>query len=320
MRAWLPWLLILLALADWALLRSGRVSHPSWILAALVLGAIALLVLRLVTAARDVRSMERRRVTGIARLIALAGVVVVLGSGFANWSLRLDGFVILQEGERVPLHQGAHLQEFEAGPLASLDEMQLTLGLEKLELRPAASGFFYPESRLVVIRGENEARRLEVHPRMSAAMGDLRFFQGAFGFAPRIVILRAGEAVFDEVVPFTTERRQASGVSFAGEFTLASENLAVEGSVDLASLDEAMQGHATLHLAVRQGDDLLGRGSILPGHFADIERDYRIGFAGLERWSEIDISRRHQGTIMLAGMGLAVAGVAFWGVAFWRGW
>jgi hypothetical protein len=121
-------------------------------------------------------------------------------------------------------------------------------------------------------------------------------------------------------VPFTTERRQASGVSFDGAFTLASEDLAVDGSVDLASLDEGMQGHATLHLTVEQDSELIGRGSLLPGRFAEIDQGYRIGFAGLEKWSEIDISRRHQGGLVLTGMGLAAAGAALWGVAAWRRW
>ena len=89
---------------------------------------------------------------------------------------------------------------------------------------------------------------------------------------------------------------------------------------DLASLDEGMQGHATLHLTVERDGELIGRGSLLPGRFAEIDQGYRVGFAGLEKWSEIDISRRHQGGLVLAGMGLAVAGAALWGVAAWRRW
>jgi hypothetical protein len=56
----------------------------------------------------------------------------------------------------------------------------------------------------------------------------------------------------------------------------------------------------------------------LPGHFADIDEGYRIGFAGLERWSEIVISRRSYGQVVLAGTGLLVVGAVLWLVAVWR--
>jgi hypothetical protein len=162
--------------------------------------------------------------------------------------------------------------------------------------------------------------RLHVAPLESDSSGSLRFFQGAFGFAPRIVILHEETTLFDRVVPFVTERQGASGISFEGRFTLESERLDVQGVIDLANLDEALRGHAILHLEVSQDGLPLGSGSLRPGHFAEIEKGYRIGFAGLEKWSEVDIMRRNYGQVVVAGAALALAGALLWPVARWRHW
>ena len=145
----------------------------------------------------------------------------------------------------------------------------------------------------------------------------LRLISAARYRAPFVVA--KGETAFDRTVPFTTRRRGAAGITFDGLFTIASERLLVAGSVDLASLDEGLRGHATLHLEVRREGVLLGGGSLLPGHFAEIAEGYRIGFVGLEKWSEIDLSRRTYGGFVLAGAGVALLGGALWPVARWRG-
>ena len=49
-----------------------------------------------------------------------------------------------------------------------------------------------------------------------------------------------------------------------------------------------------------------------------IEEGYRIGFAGLEKWSEVDVSRRTYGGAVLAGAALALAGAVLWPIAAWR--
>ncbi len=318
--AWLPWILLAVAAGDWLLAKNRLAGHPPWVLAVLAVAALAAFVARLAAVASALWRRRRRPGSGAAEIVLLSGVVAALAAGTANWLFSLQGFLVLHEGEAVPLHRGAHLQEFVTGPLSRLAEMDVALALREVELEPAGAGFFYPHSTLEVRRGEAQPKVLEISPAKSAAAGTLRFHQGAFGFAPRIVILRDGEQVFDRVVPFTSERRGPSGIVFAGRFTIAAESLAVDGQVDLASLDEGMRGHATLHLEVRREDALLGRGSLLPGHFADMAQGYRVGFAGLEKWSEIDVSRRHYGEVVLAGAALAIAGAALWSLAWWRGW
>jgi len=161
---------------------------------------------------------------------------------------------------------------------------------------------------------------VRVDPRTSAAFGPLWFVQGAFGFAPRVVILRGSdpeETIFDRVVPFMTRRQGPSGISFDGSFNIGSDNLQFEGVIDLASLDEALRGHAMLHLTVSRDDQLLGQGTLLPGHFAEIDDGYRVGFAGLERWSEIVITRHNYGWAVMAGAIMALTGGMLWLVVSW---
>lgn len=340
----LPWWLLALAIADWVALRTGSLRHPAGLLAVLVALTALVFVLRLGQLAGALVRRSRPIGASLAETLLLAGVLAALSAGSLNWLFGLQGFVVLHSGEAAPIHGGSHLQDFQRGPLASFEEMDLVLGLREVELIPIGGGSFYPESHLFlqgrslqgrdpgadggesgIARGESGHRELTVSPWASAAAGPLRFHQGAFGFAPRIVLLHDDETVFDRTVPFTTERRGTpgagpSGVSFQGHFTVAEKELDVRGEVDLASLDEGLRGHATLRLEVRRENRLLGRGELRPGRFAELAEDWRVGFAGLSRWSEIDISRRTYGGGVLAGGGLALAGLLLWPLARWRGW
>lgn len=309
-----PWLVLGLAVADWAALKGGLLEHPPVILAALAaLAMIALLARGALCALVVVRT---RRAAAGAEMLVVLGVVLALAAGTANWLLGLQGFVVLSEGERVPLTGGSHLTELVQGPLARLEEMEVVLDLEEVELLPAgpaAARSFVPRSHLVVHRPSASPERLTVEPHRRATAGPLRFHQGAFGFAPRIVLVEGEETLFDRVVPFTTERRGGRegmrSVAFEGAFTLERESLRVDGRVDLSSLDAALRGHATLELAVRRGGETLGQGRLLPGHFAEIGSGYRVGFAGLRKWSEILLSRRDYGGLVLGGGGTALLGL-----------
>ena len=57
----LPWLVLILAVIDWIGLKSGRLTHPPWLLTVLVGGAMALLVARLALALVSLRSDRRSR-------------------------------------------------------------------------------------------------------------------------------------------------------------------------------------------------------------------------------------------------------------------
>ena len=317
--AWVGWLLLAVAVADWLALRRGVLDHNPALLAILVGGVLVLLGGRSVWLLWRLRSPDRR-FSGVGELTLLVGVLLALTAGMANWLLRLQGTVILSEREAVPLHGGMALQVFEAGPLSRPEEMGLSMGLMEMELVAAGADTFYPASTVEVRRQDEKPVRLEISPRQRARSGALRFHQGAFGFAPRIVLLRDGVTVFDRVVPFLTERHGSSGISFSGSFTVEREDLRVEGSVDLRTLDEGMRGHASLALAVTRGGQPLGRGALLPGHFADLDEGYRVGFAGLERWSEIMISRRNYGRLVLVGGAVALVGLLLWPLAAWRKW
>jgi hypothetical protein len=317
--ALLPWLALAAAVADWALLKSGRLSHSPWVLTALVGMALAGLLAR--AAAVLVEAVRGRRppVGAAGELLLVLGVLASLLGGLANWSLGLQGFVVLYEGEAVPLHEGGHLQHFEAGPLARLEEMEFVLELGEVELVPLGEGLFYPESRILVRQAGAAPVEAALSTRTSARAGSLRFFQGAFGFAPRIVLLEEGKAVFDKVVPFTTERRGPTGVAFEGSFRIEERGLDFRGRVDLASLDEGMRGHATLELSLSRNGESPGRGRLLPGRFAELGDGLEVGFAGLSKWSEIDIARRDYGRAIVGGALLAAVGGLVWALGAWRG-
>ena len=308
------WTLLGLAVADLVSLKAGWVGHPAEYLAVLFALTIVAFALRWIAISREALSKPGQR-KAWAALAGTTGILVALGGGTANWALGLQGFAILAERESVPLYGGSALQEFESGPLARIEEMNLHLALDELNLTPAGPETFHPTSLLRAWAADDEPESLRVTPTTRAHFGSLWFLQGAFGFAPRIVIVHEGDesrTVFDRVVPFTTERHGPDGISFAGSFDLAGEGLRVDGRVDLESLDEAMRGHSMLELTVTREDVLLGGGRLLPGHFATIDDGYRIGFAGLEKWSEIVISRRDYGRLVLAGAALALIGGVLW--------
>ena len=314
------WGLGLLACADWWLLRATSLVHPAWVLAGLVAAVLLLLVGLVVDTGIGLLRGRLSRGRGGVALLFVVGCLVTLGAGSVNWLFSLQGFVILREGELVPLNHGTHVEQFQSGPLSRLEEMDLVLGLEKLEIVAADDDFYFPRSRLVARRDGGERVSMTVDPRTAASEGSLRFYQGAFGFAPRIVILRDDETLLDQVVPFRSRREGPLGIRFEERFTLSSEGLEVEGRVDLASLDEAMRGHATLELILMREGEPLGRGQLLPGHFAELDQGYSVGFAGLERWSEIDVSRRNYREVGRAGAVLALLGALLWPVALWRRW
>ena len=310
-------------MADLAALKTGLMTHSPTALAVLFSLAILGLVLRFGALLACFASGKLGRMTAAAELLAVGGTLLALGAGTANWLLSLQGYAILHEGESVRLREGAQLQGFEAGPLARLEEMEVVVTLDELDLVPAGGDRFDPASRIRVWRSHDAFDQIEVSPRQPGVSGPLRFHQGAFGFAPRISIFQQEEGetareVFDRVVPFITERHGPDGLSFAGEFSIADEDLSVSGRVDLESLDEAMRGHATLWLTLNQSEVELGEGGLLPGKFAEVDRGYRIGFTDLQRWSEIVISRRNYGKVMIVGVGIAIVGGLLRLLVWWR--
>ena len=313
-------LLLGYAIIYFAAFKTGLIPVRPEVFAALI---AVLVICLLVEFVYSLQTLMRKRIkpfSGIARLLLVSGLLLTFSAGMMNWLLSLQGAVILSELEAIPLSRTAHLQEFEAGPLSNVDEMQMTLQLEKLILRPGGGGTFTPFSRLRFLRADKPPVILEVAPGKSAGVGTLYFHQGAFGFAPRIVVLKEGKAVFDQVVPFLTERSSEAGVTFEGDFTIEKEGLKVKGAVSLDSLDEQMRGHAKLPLLVTRGETVLGNGDLVPGYFADLKEGYRIGFAGLKKWSEIDISRKNYPLPIFAGAGMMLIGAILLPVALWRKW
>lgn len=298
-------LLLALFVATLLAFRAGVVPVRPAALAA-ICGALVLLY------AIELGKAIRRRRVGTSFIFL--GAIAIFAGGLANWLFSLQGYVILSEVDAVPLAATAHLSDFDAGPLSNVREMTAMLQLEKVVLEPAAGGF-RPVSKIRLARADGHVRPLELAHDRAASDGTIRFHQGMFGFSPRIVIVKGDKTLFDNVVPFTTASCAPGVVAFNGAFDVAAQQLSFRGGIDLQDLDARMKGHPRLGFELTHAGKLLGRGELLPGHFADLPDGYRLGFAGMKRWSEIDISRRNYPEPMIAGALLIVTGVV---VRRWR--
>jgi len=292
--------------------------QPPWAFFVLGGAALAALALELGLTLPELRRPERR-VARAARVLAMSGALAVAGAGSANWLMRLQGFAIVREGEAVPLHGGRHLRQFEAGALADRAEVDVVLQLAALTLTPADGGF-WPEATILVARTDGEPARVVMTPDRSGRSGTLRFHHGAFGFAPRLVVLRGEETLLDATVMLETHRTDAEGVSFGSEIPVERAGLVVRGDVLLDRLDDRMKGHPHLRVQVTKDGALLGAGDLRPGHFADVAGGYRVGLAGMSKWVEIIVSRRTYDLPIRLGLAALGAGLSLWALAAWRRW
>ncbi len=256
--------------------------------------------------------VRKRELVAGSRCLLEFGIFLALGAGLANWLLGYQIAVILNRGDRVLLGQPDRVQVHNTGPLARVHELDMEIELAKVELDRGPDGRVMAHSSVLVHRDREDPARLVVSRREPQRFGTARFFQGAFGFAPRIVVISGEKTVYDEIVPFTSSRGGASDIVFTGQANIKSEGLQVRANVDVGSLDEAMRGHATLAVAVSKEGVEVGRGRLRLGHFADIPGGYRIGFAGLERWSEIDVARSSYPRTIRAGLALILLGSIVW--------
>ncbi len=88
----------------------------------------------------------------------------------------------------------------------------------------------------------------------------------------------------------------------------------------LDSLNEDMKGHPLLELSIDRDGKAIGGGKLNPGFSAELDGGHRVLFKGLQRWSEIDFSRRTYTRQMLIGLAVAALGLVIWPLAAWRGW
>jgi len=281
------------------------------VLLAVLMGAAGLL--GVAEAALTARDLARgpSRLARAGKLAALLGLLAMAGGGLVSWLSAIRGFVVLLEGEKISLAGGRNLRGLEAGVLAPTRDLDATLGLLSLELQRTPAGF-YPEAAVGVMRPGREAERLAVLQGMPGKLGALNVFVGAFGFAPRLVVLKGDETLLDETVLFTTRREGARGVSFEGGRDLGATGVRVTGAVMLESETSVVRGHPSLSLSLRRGEEELGGGEVQLGHFATAKDGYRVGIAGMKKWAELDLSGRSHPLAARAGLVLCFAGLALW--------
>ncbi len=302
----------LAAVALGAAIAAARRGHAFPVGAAVALGVVLALALALELAlALRALAAPGSKAPVVGRALLAAGLLFVVAFGLWNWARTLKALVVLVEGEEVSLDATARLPGFEAGPLVDRGELAVTLRLAKVQLRPGPAGGYFPEAALVVT--DRSGERLEtVAPGKPAIVSALAIGQGAFGFAPRLVVQHDGAVVLDEVVPFDSVLDVRQAVAFRRTLTIARESLEIEAELDLTDLDANMKGHPSLSLTVKKEGRPLGEGRLKPGHFSELSEGYRIGFAGLSRWIELDVRRRSYGGPMLAGAAVALAGLVLW--------
>jgi hypothetical protein len=291
--------------------KAGAWAHPPRLLAALALGACALAAVELALSVADV-IRRRRPLASAGRAAVLAGLIGVAGGGLANWLFAIRGFVLLMEGDAMPLAGGRHVERFQGGLLADPGELDAVVNVAKVELKGDGAAF-YPEAVLVVSRPGSPDEQLVLRHGSPVSLGPLRLHLGAFGFAPRIVVLHGDDTLLDAVVPFGTRGEGKAALVFEGETDTQREGLHVAGAVTLASENPGVPGHPTVLLELRRGDQVLGSGELKLGHFADLGDGYRIGAAGLKKWVEVDLSRRTYPVPIVGGLALLLVGAALWG-------
>jgi hypothetical protein len=311
--------LVLAAAAHLAAMKAGRSAPRPEVLAVIVaiaaLAAGAMGAIALVRVARG-----PGRVAPAAEALVALGLLSSAAAGSWNWARGIQGAVLLVEEEPVHLGRAGDLDAFARGPLADAGELDLTMAVARVTLEPVGPGGFRPVTRLKVLDRAGQEEGLSVSRSTAAVYRSLVFHQGAFGFAPRLYVVKDGRTLLDTFVPFRTAREGPDGVSFLGELEITAERLLLRGAVTLEDLGEDMKGHPTLELVAERDGAVVGKGTLRPGAFAVLSDGTRVAFSGLRRWSEIDFSRRTYRLPMLAGAVLLALGLVAWPLAAWRRW
>jgi hypothetical protein len=312
-------LMLVVAASFLAATHAGRVPVHPGLVATLVgllgLGLLATLGLSLRGAIRG-----PGRWSAAGETLLAGGLLGVALAGLANWALAYQGAVLVQEHAPIRLDRVEALTAFEAGPLADRRELAVTVALAHLDLAAAGRGAFRPESKLRLLDAAGHEQGLVISPSRSASVGRLLLHQGAFGFAPRVQVRQDGRLLLDTNVPFRTIREGPDGIAFVEDFEIASEKLLFHAAISLEDLNDDMRGHPKLDLAVERAGAPVGRGSLRPGDAVTLEGGLTLGFSGLQRWSEVLISRRTYTRELLASAVLALLGALLWPVAAWRKW
>lgn len=300
-----------------ALRRETLAVRPD-LLAALVGALLAVAAANVPFVLADLRSGRIGRVRAGAAILFLAGALLAGGDGLHAWLSRVQGFVLLQEGEPALLASPARLAEFEAGPLAAREELGATAQLERLELHRAGGGALRPVSRVRIVDPVGRPSQVQIEGDAPARFGGLALRHGAFGVAPRITVTHGDLPVFDGPVPLTAGPERGGEVTFSGAVPVHAAGLLVTGSVTAAPDGDGPDPQLRIRLADER--DPLGEATLRVGDLAELAKGYRVRFSGLHRWSEIEVSRRPRPEPLCAGVLLALIGAAIWPVAAWKRW
>lgn len=290
--------------------RAQGPTRYGWLLTLATFAGAALAAMLISSVVAAVRGP--RRSSPVAEATCALGGLLLLAGGLINVTAGIYGAVVVLEREPVRLDRREELAAYQAGPLASQRDLEITLALDRLRLAAADGDRFTATSALKVLDASGTEKGLVVSPGKNASFGAFEFLQGTFGFAPKVVVMRGTSRVLDTYVPFRTMREGADGVAFLEDFEVGGERLLVHGAITLEDLSDDMKGHPALELAVEQDGAPLGRGKLRPGEFVDLERGLRVGFGGMKRWSEIMFTRHRYPRTVRTGVALIALGGLAW--------
>jgi hypothetical protein len=300
-----------------AVARKSTEAPPSWVAAAIAAAAACAAAVGLVLAVRTMRARDGHAWQAAGEALAMLGLLVLVGAGLSNWLLEYRGLLLLQEGDAVVLGPESHLRDLTVGPLGRLTQPSGLLQLDRVRLLPAEAGFV-AESSLRYTDDDGKARDVMIRTGGPARVGPVTLHQGAFGFVARIVVQHQGTTLFDRWVPIESKVDERRAIAFDAKLDVGQAGVTLAVAVGLDHLDEAMKGHPVLGVELRKGDEVLGAGELLPGHGATMTDGWHVGFGGLKRWSELDLSRESFPRTALGGIALTLAGTMVFAAARWR--
>ncbi len=255
-------------------------------------------------------------VRNLAFIVLHLSLVGLMAGGFLSAAARLDGYIVLTEGQGFRETHGSYTR-LQEGPLRREQHKGFALRLEKVEITYEQKWFpVEVTSRLGILPNGSEREQAVVRVNRPLDYRGFSFTQDQTGFSPRLVIRhrQRGRVLVDSFVAlktFPTDRgRQYRDFLPLPLFkqrvivTLYPAYIMVDGQVEKSG--EEPDNPLLLVEMENENGWVQPVGHILQGDTISVE-DYTVTFAGLRRWSSFRV---------VQDPGYPVAWVALWlGVA-----
>lgn len=219
---------------------------------------------------------------------------------------RLDGEIVLTEGQRLPLNETGMLRINRQGRFSpSLPTEQIML--DKFEATFKQNKYPVDYSAHVSVLSDETTRREVVRVNRPLKLGRWRLFLHRYGYAPRFVLRdEAGKTVFDYFVNLVISSSENKDF-----FEIPSCNLRVETQYLPPSDDVAGSSDSIRAMRVRvvSNDEVLGEKDIALGGTARFG-EYALTFADLRYWALFGIFSDSGYGLVVGAFALCILGLA----------